>query len=295
MITTVIGDLMQSTARVLVNPVNTVGVMGKGLAYDFKRCFPVMFSTYKDLCDSGDFTIGRLMLYRTPHKWVLNFPTKQHWRANSRLEDIETGLQHFVATYAEQGITSASFPRLGCGAGGLDWETEVRPLMETYLGPLPITIYIHNYDENDPLTPDDRSIRTLKNWLDGQPQPIGYGRFWRDLSRYVKANNIQHTLDGETRFSVGRDLRRRGRDLALVVSGVPQPLFISESQLLDLWTYIRSAGYALPTGFPGGLDTHADLIIAMLDGMDYLRPVHLLGDDNVPYVGLHYIPPTIRV
>jgi O-acetyl-ADP-ribose deacetylase (regulator of RNase III) len=148
MITYVVGDLFQSPAKVLVNPVNTVGVMGRGIAKDFKRIYPEMFEQYQMFCKQGQFNIGQLWLYKTPHKWILNFPTKKHWRQKSHPEYIEQGLQKFTDTYDEEGIASISFPLLGCGSGGLDWATVVRPLMEKYLGKLPIDVYIHLYEKD---------------------------------------------------------------------------------------------------------------------------------------------------
>ena len=143
MITYLSGDLFQSPAQVLVNAVNTVGAMGKGIALEFKRKYPEMFSDYQHLCKSGAFDIGQLWLYKSPQKWVLNFPTKRDWRDKSRIEYIELCLTKFIEIYETEGITSISFPRLGCGLGGLNWENEVRPLMERYLSPLPIDIMIH--------------------------------------------------------------------------------------------------------------------------------------------------------
>ncbi len=84
MITYVSGDLFKTPARVLVNTVNTVGVMGKGVAKEFKRLFPQMFQEYRGACENKKFDIGNLFLYKTPNKWVLNFPTKRHWRNPSR-------------------------------------------------------------------------------------------------------------------------------------------------------------------------------------------------------------------
>ena len=143
MITYVVGDLFTSPAKVLVNTVNTVGVMGKGIAKDFKRIYPEMFEEYQDLCKQKMFNVGQLWLYKTPHKWILNFPTKEHWRGKSKIEYIEAGLQKFVNTYDSKGMLEVSFPMLGCGNGELDWEKEVQPLMEKYLQPLPIHVYIH--------------------------------------------------------------------------------------------------------------------------------------------------------
>ena len=151
MITYIEGNLFLSTAQTLVNTVNTVGVMGKGIARDFKHLYPAMFEEYKRHCDEGTLAMGSLLLYRTAHKWVVNFPTKRHWKQASRLSDIELGLETFQRTYAEQGITSIAFPQLGCGHGGLDWESQVRPLMERYLGALPIEVFIH-IPPDSPLT-----------------------------------------------------------------------------------------------------------------------------------------------
>lgn len=145
MITYVDGDLFTSPAKVLVNTVNTVGVMGKGIAYDFKRIYPEMFKLYQDFCENGTLEIGKLWLYKTPHKWILNFPTKTHWRGKSKVEYIEAGLKDFVDIYVSKGIESVSFPMLGCGNGGLDWDSQVRPLMENYLKSLPIDVRIHLY------------------------------------------------------------------------------------------------------------------------------------------------------
>lgn len=137
-------SLLESTAQTLVNTVNCVGVMGKGIAKDFKEREPEMFTAYRRICDKKLLAPGKLWLWRESSQWVLNFPTKQHWRNPSKLEWIDAGLKKFAQNYQKQGITEISFPRLGCGNGGLDWE-DVRPLMEEHLRSLPIQIYIHDF------------------------------------------------------------------------------------------------------------------------------------------------------
>jgi O-acetyl-ADP-ribose deacetylase (regulator of RNase III) len=139
-------SLLESSAQTVVNTVNCVGVMGKGIAHAFKQRYPAMFSAYKKLCDDHLLQPGTLWLWRGGDQWVLNFPTKLHWRNPSRIEWIEAGLKKFIAEYEKRGITEISFPRLGCGNGGLNWE-DVRPLMERYLTNLPITIYIHDHEK----------------------------------------------------------------------------------------------------------------------------------------------------
>jgi O-acetyl-ADP-ribose deacetylase (regulator of RNase III) len=136
-------SIFDSPAQTLVNAVNTVGVMGKGLALEFKHRYPAMFKEYEAICKRGELEIGKLWLYKSPDKWVLNFPTKIHWRNPSKVEYIEAALRTFVTTYEADGITSISLPMLGTGAGGLNWQKEVKPLMENYLSSLPIEIYIH--------------------------------------------------------------------------------------------------------------------------------------------------------
>lgn len=143
MITYVQGDTFQSDAKVLVNPVNVTGVMGKGLALEFKKRYPDMFKEYEIMCKNGQFKIGDLWLYKESDKWILNFPTKQHWREKSTIEIVRAGLQKFIETYESEGIRSIAFPKLGSGLGGLDWEKQVRPLMEQYLHPLSIEISIY--------------------------------------------------------------------------------------------------------------------------------------------------------
>jgi len=137
-------SLLESSAQTLVNTVNCVGVMGKGIAKEFKEREPQMFAAYKKICDQNLLSPGKLWLWRGSDFWILNFPTKIHWRNPSKIEWIEAGLKKFVAGYQQLGIREISFPRLGCGNGGLDWN-EVRPLMERYLAKLPIPIFVHDF------------------------------------------------------------------------------------------------------------------------------------------------------
>lgn len=143
MITYVKMNIFESPAQVIVNTVNTVGVMGKGIAKQFKEFYPEMFMEYQRFCELKLLEVGKLWIYKTENKWNLNFPTKKHWRNPSKIDYIEEDLQKFVANYKEKGIRSISFPPLGCGNGGLNWEKEVKPLMEKYLKNLDIDIFIH--------------------------------------------------------------------------------------------------------------------------------------------------------
>jgi O-acetyl-ADP-ribose deacetylase (regulator of RNase III)/uncharacterized protein YwgA len=142
MFTARIADLFESRAQTLVNTVNCVGVMGKGVAEQFKRRFPNMFDDYKSRADRKAVRLGEPYLYRgSPAIQIVNFPTKDHWRSPSRLADIERGLDYLAAHTAEWGVTSLALPPLGCGNGGLEW-SEVGPLIYRKLHNLPIDIEV---------------------------------------------------------------------------------------------------------------------------------------------------------
>jgi len=154
MLTYLASSIWASPAQTLVNTVNVVGAMGKGIALEFKRRYPEMYQRYRELCAAKKFEIGMLWLYRAEDRYILNFPTKKHWRYPSKTEYVKTGLTKFVESYEQMGISSISFPQLGTGHGGLDWETQVRPSMETYLRTLPIPVYIHLRAPNAGFVPE---------------------------------------------------------------------------------------------------------------------------------------------
>lgn len=138
-----IGNLFESTAQTWVNTVNCVGVMGKGIALEFKKRFPAMFQDYVSRCNAGEVQPGRPYHYADLlGASIVNFPTKRHWRSASRAQDIEQGLDYFVAHYREWGIESVAFPPLGCGNGGLDWSV-IGPLMYDKLSGLSIPVEIY--------------------------------------------------------------------------------------------------------------------------------------------------------
>jgi O-acetyl-ADP-ribose deacetylase (regulator of RNase III) len=122
------GDLVTAEVEALVNPVNTAGVMGKGLALQVKNAFPDVFAEYARACEQGRLAVGRMhVVHRSsPPRFVINFPTKQHWRQRSKLEYIESGLVDLVTQVRELRIASIAIPPLGCGLGGLSWR-DVRP------------------------------------------------------------------------------------------------------------------------------------------------------------------------
>jgi O-acetyl-ADP-ribose deacetylase (regulator of RNase III) len=193
-------SLMESSAQTLVNTVNCVGVMGNGVAREFKERDPQMFGAYKRICDEGKLAPGKLWLWKGADYWTLNFPTKMHWRNPSKMEWIEAGLKKFVGAYEKHGIREISFPRLGCGNGGLDWN-EVRPLMERYLEKLPIQVYIHDYTREIGLPEHLEAVaRTLES---EQPSDATFETFVMSLHRAVDLIGQQFVgLDSDKPISI---------------------------------------------------------------------------------------------
>lgn len=124
------GDLLADRAQALVNPVNCPGVMGAGLAAQFRRRWPAMFADYRDTCLAGGLVPGKLHIWRTPdQRYIVNLPTKQDWRHESDLAHVQAGVQALARWVEDQAIASLAIPALGCGLGGLVWPP-VRALLE---------------------------------------------------------------------------------------------------------------------------------------------------------------------
>jgi len=135
-----VSNLLDANVEALVNTVNTVGVMGKGLALQFKRRFPSNFEVYEQACRQGEVQVGRMLVVataaRSGPRLIINFPTKKHWKHPSRLEYVREGLVALVREVKTRGVRSIAIPPLGCGNGGLAW-SDVRPLIDLALTELP--------------------------------------------------------------------------------------------------------------------------------------------------------------
>ena len=162
-ITIINGNIFNTKAQTIVNTINCVGVMGKGIALVFKLRYPQMFNIYKQYCAAHLIDIGKLWLYKgeSSAPWVLNFPTKTHWKLPSEYTYIEKGLQKFVDSYKDKGITSNAFPLLGANNGGLD-KNVVLNIMINYLKKCDIPVEIYQYDPKDP---DDLFETFKSNWM----------------------------------------------------------------------------------------------------------------------------------
>lgn len=246
MITYVKGDLFESPAKVLVNTVNTVGVMGKGVALEFKKRYPEMFVAYKNLCDTKKITVGSLFLWKKNKKWVLLFPTKQHWRNPSKLDYIEKGLIKFRDNWDRLGADSIAFPRLGCGNGNLNWD-DVRPLMEKYLRGIPLQIYIYVDIYNDPV-PEHLNQTEIDQWLNGEAGLTGFEKFQCRFSNWINSHDIKELKE------------------------------MDNSQICDLWNFIRDGGIITKEDIPTEYQTFADSFLEISRKLGYLAKVIISND-----------------
>lgn len=156
MVKVLIGDLFESKAQTIVNTVNCVGVMGKGVALEFKKRFPEMFDDYEKRCKGHEVKLGRPYLFkRLLPPWILNFPTKDHWRSVASLQAIVEGLKYLLQHYKEWEITSVAVPPLGCGQGQLEWRV-VGPTLYRHLSKMeiPVELYAPYGTSHEELQPD---------------------------------------------------------------------------------------------------------------------------------------------
>ena len=154
------GNLLEADVDALVNTVNTVGVMGKGIALQFKNVFPANFKAYERACRDRQVRLGKMFVFDAGQllkpRWIINFPTKGHWRSSSNLADVASGLDDLRRVITELGIKSIAVPPLGCGNGGLEW-ADVRPLVEAKLADLDIEVLVFVPDRT-PAAPDVAAV-----------------------------------------------------------------------------------------------------------------------------------------
>lgn len=136
------GNIFESKMQTITNTVNCNGVMGCGLALQFKKKFPEYYEIYRQKCNLGEVEIGKVYIYKKSTPWILTFPTKTHWRWDSQLWYIENGLDFFVDNYENMSIISIAIPALGCNNGKLDWNV-VKPIIIKKLEKLPIEIELY--------------------------------------------------------------------------------------------------------------------------------------------------------
>lgn len=288
-------DIFESPAQVLVNTVNTVGVMGKGIAKQYKNLYPEMFKEYQKFCEKGLLEIGKLWIYKTDKKWILNFPTKKHWRNQSKIEYIELGLQKFVSTYKERGIRSISFPPLGCGNGGLNWEKEVKPLMERYLSNLDIDVFIHVPLEKFKLVKQEhKSIIEVKKWLNSEPNYLSIFEVWEDLSeidpdkKNIRVDEKKYLFE----FAYNNDL---DEEVIVFVDSECEKnkTYIAKQDISTVWNILRDTGVLSAKLLPGHLFEKRRFIFPLLVILPYIEPITFLtlqSGKELDEVGVRLLP-----
>ena len=285
------GDLFESPAKVLVNTVNTRGVMGKGIALRFKQIYPEMFCQYRIHCQHRQLKIGNLLLYKTSHKWVLNFPTKDHWRTPSRPEFIEAGLKKFRSACARIGAPSYAFPMLGCGNGGLDFDSQVRPLMEHYLSNMTASIQIH-VGRNHPGHPKQQTADRIKTRLRSEPDALPFDDVWKDLQRILDEQQEFMTWGRRTRFKVRAE--QNPLALTILVAGKSR-IRIYDEALIDFWQQLRSHGFSHSRIAPN--HRHLYYLMPLFARLDYVRPIAVADTASSfktnPRTALQILPPPI--
>jgi|JI10StandDraft_1071094.scaffolds.fasta_scaffold292028_1 O-acetyl-ADP-ribose deacetylase (regulator of RNase III) len=202
------GNLFTSSAQTIVNTVNCVGIMGAGIALEFKYRYPEMYKKYVELCKNNQIQTGRLWLYNKDinRKWVLNFPTKKDWKHPSKLEYLESGLEKFLKFYKERNITSIAFPLLGAQNGGIDPEQSLTT-MKNYLSKCDIPVEIYEYT---PDAKDDLIDSFIKHITDGDIESIvnQYGIRGSDLKKikdYITSNSINSLIQIKQIPGVGKE------------------------------------------------------------------------------------------
>lgn len=275
MLTYIRTSILDSKAQTVTNTVNTVGVMGKGLASAMKKRYPAMFEEYVRLCDEHKLRIGQLWLWKTGTQWVLNFPTKRHWRNPSRLSYVEKGLQKFVAEYERRGISEIAFPRLGCGNGNLDWD-DIRPLMERYLANLPIPVYIHDY-EVDIGKPEHLESRRLQH-LEFQRS---FPQFISDIGAVIHAHRGEFQTIQNKKAFVAKTL-----DGNLKIDRDGRSTIVSNDELYELWSLLLR-GPVTRKKMVGRAREEAYYVFPILQALPYIRAIELQPRGNsIPSVAV---------
>jgi len=246
-----------------------------------------MYRQYRELCERGQFKTGMLWLYKSPNKWVLNFPTKEHWRNPSRVEYIDAGLQKFVNSYADFGIHSIAFPALGCGNGRLDFETQVKPLMEKHLRQLPVEVFIYPGQKSafvEHLNPGE-----MKKWLRSEPTNLPFAEVWDDLTQLLGARDSFETTAKKRPF-----VARISQDpLGIEIVAAKRRYHVQYETLVAFWQQLRTHGFSMRHIAPG-IDRQMSYLISIFAELDYVTPVHVADSydrlQNAVVTGLQVLP-----
>jgi O-acetyl-ADP-ribose deacetylase (regulator of RNase III) len=173
------GDILQADAEALVNTVNCVGIMGRGIALQFSKAFPGNFDDYKKACDHKQLHPGMMLVHNLGRlqnpRYVINFPTKRHWKGKSKIEDIQSGLKTLIEEVRKRNIRSIAIPPLGCGLGGLDWQ-QVRPMIDEAFAALPEVQVLLYEPAGAPVAKEMVKTKKIPNMTIGRAALLGLMR-----------------------------------------------------------------------------------------------------------------------
>jgi len=299
------GDMFSEPVEALVNTVNCVGVMGKGVALEFKNRWPANFRAYKQLCDAKGLKPGKMFVFDTKElfasegpRFLINFPTKAHWRSKSKIEYVEDGLDALSDAIREYGITSIAIPPLGCGNGGLDW-AEVRPLIEAKLAKLEsvdIRLFVPKDAADEPEHVRSgfpmtfpravllKALNDLERFFDGSFDRISLQK----IAYFLQVLGVDFKLE----FS--RHLHGPySETLKLAYVALEQHGMVNGFLTGDRQTHVTNSGCAVADEFLGGSSSTASIIIERLSklvqgyespyGLELLSSVHWLAHHEGHY------------
>ena len=280
------GNLLQAEAEALVNTVNCVGFMGKGIALQFKQAWPENFEAYAKACKGGEVRPGRMFIWETGRminpKFIINFPTKRDWREKSRIEDIKSGLRALIADVRTLGIRSIAVPPLGCGNGGLDWR-EVRQLIEAAFAEAP-TVEVFLYSPEGAPEPRAMPINTKK------PDMTPARALFIKLMHQYGALNYRRTLLEIQKL--GYFLQESGEPLRLrFEAGLYGPYAANLNKVLELMEghFIRGYGDSQKPDaeielLPGAVEAADDFLVDYPESVSRLSGVsELIQGFETPY------------
>ena len=261
--------------------------MGKGIALRFKQIYPAMFREYQGHCEKGLLTIGKLHLYQTPHKWILNFPTKKHWRSPSHVEYIDAGLRKFASSCTTMGITSIAFPALGCGNGELDFTTQVKPLMDKHLRELPLSIFVYPGRQQTTL-PEHMDTERIQDWLRSDPGALPFDEVWLHLLQILAMYDTFNTLQKGSAYKA----RAANDPPGIQIRSHGKLYNIDRVILLDLWQQIRDYGFTHRNIVPDHY--RISYLLPIFERLPYVRRVESSTSfaqlDHKPKISLQLVP-----
>ncbi|MBK9122256.1 MAG: hypothetical protein IPM16_03910 [Chloroflexi bacterium] len=277
-------DLFLSPADVWIMPVSTAGAASTEVAADFKRFFPSALAQYRLACEVGDMKPGSLLYLRGDGVDILALPIRRHWRSAADADMLEAGLQKLADRWPDLAIPSLALPRFA--SAELNWDEGVRPLLDTYLDPLPIPVYVHH---NHP-TDMRRGVRQIEQRVTHTHFRPPFEQFWRDLGRVIRTVYGKFSTPSGEAFRAAVETGARVRRLVVTPDRGPAYAF-SSAVLSDFWTQALHARLVFPHQLTGGMEQAASYVFPVLAQLGYLSTVRGTMSGRAESDALLFTPP----